>query len=485
MNPRRLGSETCPECHKKISCTNLHGHTASCAQWQSHRGGPWPKFKFSRNPTLYAPDAVDGVDYVMCRICATCGWDFRFRRLVQHLEVHGSTEIGYAVEYPGAPVRLQSTTDRRRETTLALYGVDNVSKSDEIKTKIGDVFEERYGARCALQNEAVKEKAAATIRLRYGVDNVFASPEIQARIRETNLERFGVGNPQQSPEIRARTVRTCQDKYGADSFLRTDAFKEKSVATSQKRYGVRHPMKAPGIQRRLATGVRALYGVDNVLSLPGTQKKAYATNLANHNGEHSQRCPEVLDKARATWLEKYGVDNPSKVPEVIARIRDVWTAKYGVPFPPQSLHFSRGEPNGLERAVDTMSPMNVVYAGNAAYWVKVSGERKTRNPDFVVLTTDQLKAWQEGMPLNNIRVTAVIEAFGDYFHGPKFTGLDCATHEADVGSFYTRAGIACLVLWETAVRKNPVGTAGRILNFLSDWEHGRLPLQTEQLQASV
>lgn len=465
-SPPRIGSETCPECYKKISCADLHGHTVSCVQWQKQRGAPWPKFKFSRTPAFYAPESVEGTDYVQCRVCASVGWDLRFRRLIQHLAIHGLTEADYAAVYPGAPVRLQTTTDRRRATTLAIYGVDNVSKSVEVRTKIGDTIQEKYGARCSLQNESVKERAKASLRSRYGVDNAFASLEVQAKIKKSNLDRLGVENPMQSPEVRAKAASTCRDKYGFDTFLQTDDFKEKAAVTSRARYGTDHPMKAPEVKRKVSDAFQALYGVENVLLLPEVWRRTYETNISNHGGVHSQSRPEVLAKARETWLEKYGVDNPSKVPEVLARIRDVWASKYGVPFPPQSLHFSRGEPNGLERAVGDISPVNVVYSGNAAFWVRAPEGGKTRNPDFVVLTDEQLKAWQNGASLRTHTVTKVIEAFGCYWHGPKFTGKSRTEHESEVVSFYADAGITCLVLWENDVKKKPGDTASRIQAFL-------------------
>ena len=485
MNHRRgprSGSEVCPECRAKISCAFLHAHTAECARWRERRGAPWPKFKYTREAEMYRDDAVEGVDYVGCRVCATCGWDVRFRRMVQHIEIHGLDEATYRSTYPGAPVRLDGTTERRRATTLEKYGVDNVSKSEEVKTRIGDTLEERYGVRQPMLSPEIQARSRAGVQAKYGVDNTFAAPEVQAKIRETNLERRGVENPQQCPEVRAKTVATCQERYGVDSFVESEAFQGKRIETCRERYGTDHHMQSEEGRQRSVEAFQEKYGVDTPFHAPEVQQKTYETNLANHGGVHSQQCPEVLAKARATWLEKYGVDNPSKAPEIIERIREVWTAKYGVPFPPQSLHvYSHGRPNGLEQAVDNLSPENVVYTGNAAYWVRAPGETRSRNPDFVVLTADQVRAWRGGTPLNELRTSAVIEAFGDYWHGPSRTGRDRDAHRGEVESFYARAGIGCLVLWETEVKKRPTETGRRITKFLTAWRHRRVELVTTDI----
>ncbi len=478
----RLGSEKCPECLASISCKFLHKHTANCSLWMQRRGAPWPKFGFDRIPEYYSPSAVEGVDYVQCKICAECGWDMRFRRLIQHIEIHGYTEKIYSVQYPGAPIRLSSTDDRRRKTTLEKYGVDNVSKDPEILKKIGDVLEERYGSRCSLQAGSIKAKALETVRAKYGVDNVFESPEIQQRIRREHLEKYGVENPNQRPEIRAKTKETCLERYGVESFFQTGEFREKFEETCLERYGETHHMKSEEGRKNQVAGVRERYGVDNVLLVPEIFDKSYHTNLLNHGGVHSQTLPEVRAKAQATWMEKYGTDNPSKVPEVLRKIKEVWTSKYGVPFPPNSLHtFSRSEPNGLERALDALSPENVVYSGNAAYWVRIPGELKSRNPDFVVLNKEQMKAYLNGMELRDLKITATIEAFGDFWHGPSKTGLDRGLHKAEVETFYARAGVSCLILWEHEIQKKKGETAKRILKFLKDWRMGILELDRDNI----
>jgi len=196
--------------------------------------------------------------------------------------------------------------------------------------------------------------------------------------------------------------------------------------------------------------------------------KSYETSVQNHGGKHHLADPDVQAKARQTWMEKYGVDNPSKAEVVKARIKDVWMGKYGVPFPPQSLWVNQEQsfPNKLEQSVDDMTPVRVVYAGDGSYWVRAPGESRARNPDFVILTPEQVEAYQNGTPLNELRTWRILEVFGDFWHGPKKTGKSREVHKKEVLDYYKAAGIECLILWESEIRKHPKRVAERIRKWL-------------------
>jgi len=71
--------------------------------------------------------------------------------------------------------------------------------------------------------------------------------------------------------------------------------------------------------------------------------------------------------------------------------------------------------NELERLSATFFPDNVVYSGDWAYWVTWVGGRR-KNPDFVVLTKEQLAAYRAGVPLKDLRTYLVIEINGDFWH---------------------------------------------------------------------
>jgi len=463
---------SCPACGGKFPPKGLSAHAPKCARWPS-LGVPLSRFNwdryFKRGP--YAEGKVEGVDYVRCRECSEGDPGDRGLRLMDHVKkVHGLTKDEYLSRHPGAPLNVAATLDRRKATVSARYdGAINVFQVPEVKARVQNTLSQRYGG-TGVGSPDLRAKIEKTNELRYGSANPFGSAEIQEKLRATWREKYGTDNPNQAPEVMARRVSTNRERYNADHYVETDAFKEKFKAASRERFQTDHPMQSEEGRRLWESGNRAKMGVRTALLLPEVQAKAYESNLANHDGKHSQQCPEVLEKARKTWLQKYGTDNPSKVEEIKQRIKDVWEGKYGVPFPPQSLWVNQVHsiPNGLERKVQSMLPVYVLYTGDKTFNVRFPGTSRDKYPDFIILTPDQLLAYREGAPLKSLRVSAVIEAFGSYWHGPDITGKSRDDHYNEVMDFYAGCGLRCLILWEHDVNKRPAEVSGAIQEFLSD-----------------
>ena len=450
----------CPACGKEIAVKGVPGHTNGCPKWNGFSKLPPSEFDFDRyyRRKLWADGMVEGEDYVSCFLC---GGDHRARRLADHLKVkHQMTTEAYREVFDGVLVVAKGSLRQRAATVRERYGVDNVAQAVEIRQKLVE------NSRAADPDVVAKRKATNVAR--YGHENPFGGEGGSERARRGMKAKYGAENPQQVPEIRERTIKTTEERHGAPSTFETEGYRERFRKISQERFGADHPMQSEEGKRRCFRTIQAHHGVDTVFALPEVQARAYASNLANHGGRHSQQCPEVLAKARETWMEKYGVDNPSKCEEIKARIKEVWMGKYGVPFPPQSMWFNREQscPNKLEQAVQKMLPAYVVFAVDGSYWVRCAGASRARNPDFVVLTHDQLEAYKAGAALNGLRTWRIIEAFGDYWHGPLKTGVDRQTHKLDVIDYYTKAGIQCLILWESEIKKHPRQTAERLRSFL-------------------
>jgi len=474
MGPSR--DVMCPACEGKFPPKGLSAHAPKCARWVS-LGVPLSRFNwdryFKRGP--YAEGLVEGVDYVRCRECSDGDPGDRGLRLMDHVKkVHGLTKDEYLSRHPGAPLNVAATLDRRKATVSARYdGAVNVFQVPDVKTRAQDSLNRKYGG-TGVGSPDLRAKIEKTNELRYGSANPFGSADIQEKLRATWREKYGTDNPNQAPEVMARRLSTNRERYDADHYFETDEFKERFKAASRDRFQADHPMQSDAGKQLCFDAIQEKYGVDSVFQIPEVQDRAYASNLSNHDGKHSQQCPEVLEKARNTWLEKYGTDNPSKVEEIKQKIKDVWEGKYGVPFPPQSLWVNQVHsfPNGLERRVQSMLPVYVLYTGDKSYNVRLPGTSRDKYPDFIVLTPDQLLAYREGAPLKSIRVSAVIEAFGSFWHGPDITGKSRDDHYNEVMDFYARCGLRCLILWEHDVNKRPSEVSGAIQEFLFDVAEG-------------
>lgn len=435
----------------------IHSHTETCKQWVEKFGVPFPYFKFSADPKRYAPSAVEGVDYVRCYVCASYGWDFRFLRMVQHLEVHGLDETSYTSLYPGKLIRLDLTNERRKATVHSIYGVDNVFQSEAIKTASKETLLEKYGVDSPLRSESIKAKVVKTNLERYGVVNPFAAEPIKEKIRQVNRERYGVDNPNQNADVVNRRIATNLERYGKQHYFETDEFKVKFQSTSREHFGTDHPMQSERGRQLCEDGCKAVFGVPTALLLPEVQKKSQLTSKANHGGVHHLSDPKIIEARKKHLLEKYGVDNISKVPAIKEKIISILKSRWNSGAVPKM--------NKLERFSAALFPENVVYSGDWSYWVTWVGG-KHKNPDFVVLTKEQLAAYQSGTPLNDLRTHMVVEINGQFWH-TKHKGLTREQREREFIDGYASVGIYCLVLWEDDIHSNSLDTTAKIQAFLA------------------
>ena len=111
-----------------------------------------------------------------------------------------------------------------------------------------------------------KEKRKQTVMKRYGVENVAHLPESQIKKKKFNLEKYGVENVNQLEEFRQKARETNLRKYGQEYPSHT----EKGIETSLKRYGVRHPMQNFKVFQRV---MKARFQVKTYTTKSGKQIK--------------------------------------------------------------------------------------------------------------------------------------------------------------------------------------------------------------------
>lgn len=115
-------------------------------------------------------------------------------------------------------------TEKRKQTCLAKYGVDN-----------------------PMHLEASKQALRETCRKKYGVDNPRQLQSVIDKARSTNMDRYGAISYAKSPEGLAHIQRSMKAHYGVDNFMKSDAhlevaaeMLEKSKQTQLRRYGAEH-----------------------------------------------------------------------------------------------------------------------------------------------------------------------------------------------------------------------------------------------------
>jgi len=141
--------------------------------------------------------------------------------------------------------------DKRKNTCLEKYGVENPKVLDEVKEKYKNTCLEKYGVKTNLQLQSCKEQ-----------------------IKLTNLEKYGVEYPQQNINIRDKSKITCLEKYGVEHILQSDHFKDKCKSTCLEKYGVEHAIQSNDVQLKIKKTIFERYGVENVCHNPEIAERA-------------------------------------------------------------------------------------------------------------------------------------------------------------------------------------------------------------------
>ena len=119
--------------------------------------------------------------------------------------------------------------EKRKNTTFERYGVYYASQSDEIKSKIKNNNQKKYGVEHYFKTNDCKEKTKKSCLERYGVEYFSQAQEVRQKIQNTNLERYG---------------NTCS--------LHSLENENKTKNTNLKKYGVEYPSQSPKIQEKIS-----------------------------------------------------------------------------------------------------------------------------------------------------------------------------------------------------------------------------------------
>jgi len=358
-----IGSLLCPACKTPQAPTKFSLHTQSCVAWRLLGWAPLPPFKFDpwKSPSHWVETAVEGVDYLRCRLCAEYGLDFRFGRLKQHVEIHGLTVEQYQARFPGALVNLQSTSEKRKATNKAIYGVESPVANAEVaaRTKAKNLV--KYGVEHASQTPEALARRAQTNIERYGAANPFESKVIQQKAKDTMVAKYGVENAQQVEEIKNRTAATNLERYGSTVFCNSE--EARSSAWWAERSVRRDGREADRRDQLLQAPHEICKFCGEIFQKVTSRHKAIcegwtspevepclcghvASTLTSMKQNHRPHCQvwntrdedAVASVRRArTCMKRFGVSHVTHLPEVQDKIRATNQTRYGAPSP-----FSRG-----------------------------------------------------------------------------------------------------------------------------------------------
>jgi hypothetical protein len=150
-----------------------------------------------------------------------------------------------------------------KETCVRKYGVDNVMKVKNVKSKLTDSLLKRYGVDHYSKTDEYKEKYKNTCLDRYGVTNSFIADDFKEKSKNTNLEKYGVDHYSKTDEYKIKVKETSTDRYGVEYYSKTDECKEKVKETFIDKYGVDNYSKTDEYKIKVKETLISRYGVDS------------------------------------------------------------------------------------------------------------------------------------------------------------------------------------------------------------------------------
>ena len=109
---------------------------------------------------------------------------------------------------------------------------------------------EKYGVKCVLYLDEIKEKIKQTNLDRYGVENALLNKDIKDKRDATLMEKFGTLYPLQNNECFKKFKQTNMEKYGAEFTLQSEEIKQKIKQTNLDKYGYENSMQSPEISEK-------------------------------------------------------------------------------------------------------------------------------------------------------------------------------------------------------------------------------------------
>lgn len=166
-------------------------------------------------------------------------------------------------------------SEKRKQTLLKKYGVENISQIKE-----------------------VKEKKKVTLLENYGVDNPQKAREIQEKTKQTNIAKYGVSSPAKSQEVKEKTRQTNIERHGTDWVTQSDSFKVKASETKLAKYGYEHASQAAEIKNKTRETNLEKYGKPTKLQLHLSDEAIKAKEDLNTLKELNKTlsCVEIAEK---------------------------------------------------------------------------------------------------------------------------------------------------------------------------------------------
>lgn len=151
-------------------------------------------------------EALPGCRVIEERKCDLCGKHYQ-KTHASHVTSFNRFNKDVCPSCVKSSEEIKRITKQRRENSLIEhYGVNNPSKSEEIKKKKEDTCLKNFGTKNPMQSEENKNKA-----------------------KNTNLLKYGNEFPSKTQEVKQKSIKTCIEKYGVEYTSQVKETREKAA----------------------------------------------------------------------------------------------------------------------------------------------------------------------------------------------------------------------------------------------------------------
>jgi len=253
--------------------------------------------------------------------------DYEDEKLKAHYKIQGNcaskncnnkfSKIFYKLYFRGGycnSCTLIKAKEKRTETNIKLYGVENLFQSDVAKEFSKKTCLEKYGVEYASQSLEIKNKFKNTCNQKYGVPHPLKSESVQDKIKTTNLKKYGTRCSFQNEEVKNKYKENCEKKYGVSHHMQVAEIAERCLKSSfrTKEY------ICPSGKSKTIQGYEH-FALDELLKLENMPEENVITGAAN--------VPKIWYKDNSGKKHRHYVDIFIPIQNRCIEVKSTWTAK--------------------------------------------------------------------------------------------------------------------------------------------------------------
>lgn len=222
-------------------------------------------------------------------------------------------------------LQLKEVQDKISKTCLEKYGNSSVASVGGIKQqenlKTNPISDE--------EKQRIVSKRKQTTMAHFGVEVPAQSEEIQNKIKQTNIEKYGCENPMQNDDVKQRLKETMLDRYGVENFTQSvqySANNEKYAKIDLDVFVYQYCVENMSVKQLCELydlSEAAIYSFMARNGITKDKKLTYVhrdkTNLERYGFVSAASSPEIRSKIKQTNLQKYGYTSCLSNPEIKAK----------------------------------------------------------------------------------------------------------------------------------------------------------------------